>query len=216
MARPTSVIGHASLVLTAALFLSACASTSQGKCGVAPPDPSVLPTATDTNTEPDTDTTTEPSACEGTPEPPPEFASKLEAIDDPELLASAIGAPDKGMLCQGQVYTVSETFTIYRAWNSTNPGSELGKWWAFTEPAGSVAQYREDYEICYQWSPLDKMTSCTVKAGTKLVVGNGQSAFCSEYLSYPVSAALQIYLADASAATEGCTAFTAAFEWQPG
>lgn len=154
-----------------------------------------------------------PSACEGEPTPPPAFAAKLEPIEDPELLASALGEPTKGMLCQGEVYEVTETFTIYRAWNSTNPGSELGKWWAFSEPAGSVAQYREDYEICYQWSPLDKMTRCTLEAGTKIVVGNGQSAYCSEYLSYPASATLQIYLEDADSATEQCEAFTAEFAW---
>ena len=201
------------------LALLGCASPNTRDCTTPPSDPNTVSAdasdagSSEESREPDSDDPPAASVCEGEPTPPPEFAAKLQAIEDPELLASAIGEPTKGMLCQGEVYEVTEAFTIYRAWNSTNPGSELGKWWAFSQPAGSVAQYREDYEICYQWSPLDKMTRCAVKAGTKIVVGNGQSAYCSEYLSYPPSAALQIYLEGADSATEQCEAFTAEFAW---
>lgn len=159
-------------------------------------------------------TNTVASTCVGSPTPPAEFAPFLQQTSDPELLNAALGEPTKGGLCQGQVYSVTKDFTIFRAWNSTNPYSELGSWWAFYEPAGKVAKYRSDYEICYQWSPLDKMTSCTLKAGSKVVIGNGQSAFCSEYLSYPASAALQIYMQDAGDQTDACSSFSGVFKWQ--
>lgn len=155
----------------------------------------------------------EPQECIGSVIPPAEVTGKLNPIEDQQLLQNALGEPGKGGLCQGKVYEVTEAFTIYRAWNSTNPGSELGQWWAFGKPMGRVAQYREDYEICYQWSPLDMMTECTLSAGSKIVVGNGQSAVCSQYLTYPVSASQQIYLENASEHTMECSPFIGLFNW---
>lgn len=154
--------------------------------------------------------------CPGNTELPVNLAGKLEAIEDEPLLKSALGQPTKGKLCQGQVYQSKENsnLTIYRAWNSTNPNSELGIWWAFHRPEGKVSQYRSDYEICYQWSPLDKLTTCTLKAGVKVVVGTGQSATCSEYLTYPVSAAKQIYIQDAGTSVSNCTVYDAKFSWE--
>lgn len=159
-------------------------------------------------------TTSTTQACVGNPTPPAEFAPFLQETSDSALLNAALGEPTKGGLCQGQVYSVTQDFTVFRAWNSTNPNSELGSWWAFYQPAGKVAKYRSDYEICYQWSPLDKMTQCTLKAGSKIVIGNGQSAYCSEYLSYPASAALQIYMQNAGEQTELCSSFNGVFDWQ--
>lgn len=158
----------------------------------------------------------ESQACEGTTQLPATLSASFTAVENPALLASALGKPEKGSLCQGQVYRANADtrVAIYRAWNSTNPGSVYGHWWAFTQPTGSIAQYRENFEICYQWSPLDKLVTCTLKAGTEVVVGNGQSARCSEYLTYPVSAIQQVYLADAADSTHNCTQATAVFGWQ--
>ena len=154
--------------------------------------------------------------CVGSTDIPAAFADNFEAVTDAALLTDSLGEPTKGKLCQGEVYESKPNadIVIYRAWNSTNPGSKLGSWWALYEPAGAVADYREDYEICYQWSPLDKMVRCTLKAGTKVVVGNGQSAFCSAYLTYPVSESQQVYIQDAANAVENCTTFTAEFSWK--
>lgn len=161
---------------------------------------------------------TEPSAngCIGSTELPAKYKGKFIAVEDAALLAESLGEPSKGKLCQGQVYELKqgESVVIYRAWNSTNPGSEKGKWWAASKPKGKTAGYREDYEICYQWSPLDKLTSCTLKAGTKVVIGNGQSAECSQYLTYPVSAAQQIYIENAAASVEDCKTYDAVFSWK--
>ncbi|MCE9687336.1 hypothetical protein LZP73_14165 [Shewanella sp. AS16] len=155
--------------------------------------------------------------CPGTTALPPALADKFIPIEDPELLAQSLGETDQGKLCQGQVYRVKEDTEIplYRAWNSTNPNSKMGNWWAFSVPAGSSSQYRQQYEICYQWSPLDRMSSCTLKANTKVVVGTGQSATCSEYLTYPTSVEQQIYIDQADTALEECNTFTGHFDWQP-
>lgn len=157
-----------------------------------------------------------PSPCLGSTDLPEEFAGKFIKAEAPELLANALGQPSKGGLCQGQVYELVEgaEVTIYRAWNSTNPNSEFGRWWAGALPEGKSADYREDYEICYQWSPLDKLTTCTLKAGTRVVIGNGQSAKCSEYLTYPVSAAQQMYIENAEESVLDCTGYDAVFQWQ--
>ena len=158
-----------------------------------------------------------PVSCPGTIELPFDFLTKLDEVFDEAMLESALGKPEEGKLCQGKVYQIKEnsTVTLYRAWNSTNENSRLGQWWAFTQPAGKVAQYRSQYEICYQWSPLDKMTQCNFKAGSKIVIGTGQSAKCSEYLSYPASPELQIYIEDVKLVSTLCKDFDGFFKWIP-
>ncbi len=154
--------------------------------------------------------------CTGSAELPAEFAGLLKPAEDETLLGSARGAPNAGSLCEGKVYVTGDAvnITVYRAWNSTNPNSRMGKWWAFYRPSGKVAQYRSDYEICYEWSPLDKLTQCRIKAGKKVVVGTGQSAKCSPYLTYPTSAAQQIYIEDASSAVSDCEDYDLVFNWK--
>ena len=163
------------------------------------------------------DTTSVPAqACVGTTTLPSSLRDSFVPAVDAELLDASLGEPGKGGLCQGQVYisTGIKNVTLYRAWNSTNPGSTYGKWWAFNRPSGKVAQYREDFEICYQWSPLDKLVTCELKAGTKVVVGNGQSAYCSEYLTYGVSARQQVYISDASQSVINCETADGVLIWQ--
>ncbi len=157
-----------------------------------------------------------PQACIGGMDLPPELASHFEPAQDAQLLNEAIGEPEAGKLCQGRVYKskANTQVTIFRAWNSTNPNSQFGQWWAFDKPSGRISTYRSDYEICYQWSPLDKMVSCTLKPETKVVVGNGQSAKCSEYLTYPVSEEQQVYISDAVSAVTGCTEYNGIMRWE--
>ena len=157
-----------------------------------------------------------PQACIGEVDLPPELAAQFDPVQDAQLLNEAIGEPEKGKLCQGRVYKskANTQVTIFRAWNSTNPNSRFGQWWAFDKPSGRISTYRSDYEICYQWSPLDKMVSCTLKPETKIVVGNGQSAWCSEYLTYPVSEAQQIYMSDADNTVTDCVDYDGVMSWQ--
>ncbi|EPP4294759.1 hypothetical protein [Vibrio navarrensis] len=143
-----------------------------------------------------------------------ELSSQFNPIQDTSLLSQAIGEPLQGKLCQGAVYESTQEVTIYRAWNSTNPNSQLGQWWSFQLPSGYTADYRKNFEICYQWSPLDKLAKCTLKAGAKVVVGNGQSAKCSEYLSYPVSAAQQVFISDAASSVQDCQIYDSVIAWE--
>ena len=154
--------------------------------------------------------------CIGNSSLPENIVDEFDLIDDEVLLNKTLGKPEKGKLCQGQVYKSKKDsqIVIYRAWNSTNPNSKFGKWWAFQKPTGDISKYRSDYEICYQWSPLDKLVSCTLKADTKVVVGTGQSAECSEFLTYPVSNKQQVYIDDASNSLTNCTTFKGEFSWK--
>ena len=58
------------------------------------------------------------------------FSDKFDPITDTQLLGNALGSPNKGKLCQGQVYKSKKDSKVklYRAWNSTNPNSQLGNW----------------------------------------------------------------------------------------
>ncbi|MCB2264449.1 MAG: hypothetical protein LGR52_16155 [Candidatus Thiosymbion ectosymbiont of Robbea hypermnestra] len=157
-----------------------------------------------------------PGACPGSVKLAAERFAAFEPIEDPALLNAALGAPKEGGLCQGQVYKVKENarVTLYRVWNSTNPESRLGKWWALDRPEGKVTEYRTDYDICYQWSPLDKLTHCEFTAGTKVVIGTGQSAECSQYLTYPSSSVQQVYLEQATESVANCRDYDALFRWE--
>ncbi len=154
------------------------------------------------------------STCPGNSLPPGELVANLQQVADPDLLAKAAGEPGLGGLCDGAVYQVLKPFTLYRAWNSTNAESELGKWWAFFKPDGAVAQYRKEYNICYQWTPLDMMTECTIKADTKIVIGPGQSAKCSQWVTHNVSAKKQVYLPDAAQHMSNCRTYRNFFDWR--
>jgi hypothetical protein len=163
------------------------------------------------------------SACEGNTQLPAELIGKFDAVTDPELLARAIGEPEKGGLCEGQVYVAKagETSVVYRSWNSRNDYTKFGSWWAPTLPLGSERTYREDFNICYTWSPLDKLVKCELKAGTKVVVGPGQSAICPPINEYPKtyiippSAKKQVYIENAQETTTNCVVFNSEFNWTP-
>ena len=148
-------------------------------------------------------------------EPATPTPSGFIPIDDPELVNASLGAPGKGALCEGAAYRVTGSPTIYRAFNSTNPQSRLGMWWALQEPAGAISVYRLDYEICGEWSPLDRMVKCQLKEGAAVVLGTGQSAQCNPFLTYPVSSSVQLYLPGANTDALDCTTYTGEFSWVP-
>ncbi|MDD5273865.1 MAG: hypothetical protein PHU14_14265 [Methylovulum sp.] len=157
-----------------------------------------------------------PQACAGTAALPLSLASDFESVEDTVLLTKAIGTENKGALCRGQVYRSKTTSQImlFRAWNSTNPNSKFGNWWTFNKPTGKVADYRKDYGICYQWTPLDMLVQCTLKPSVKVVVGAGQSVQCSQCLTYPVSATQQLFIENSESALSNCTTFSGVLSWQ--
>lgn len=157
------------------------------------------------------------AGCAGDMALPVEFSRKFTAVSDPDLLAQSIGKPSEGRLCQGQVYVAKHNTQImlFRGWNGSNPASEFGELWALKSPRGQIAQYRRDYQLCYQDTALDKMTLCSLKAGAKVVIGTGQSVTCSSSLDYPSSAKKQVYLANADADLFDCSSYNAEFNWTP-
>lgn len=154
--------------------------------------------------------------CIGDLDLPHALALQFEPATDELFLNEALGEPQQGKLCQGRVYQSKENsqVTVYRAWNSTNPHSKFGQWWSFEQPSGLIAQYRTDYGICYQWSPLDKMVKCTLSPNVKVAVGNGQSAQCSEYLTYQSSPKQQVYIVNAADSVVNCTEYDGVMSWQ--
>jgi hypothetical protein len=177
-------------------FLFGCANLPQ-------PTPSTPPVAA-------------PAVCPAPAGLPAPLAAQFEPATDAPLLAKAVGQADKGGLCTGQVFQAKADASVilFRAWNSTNPKSQLGSWWAFDKPEGNIADYRKDYEICYEWTPLDMLVQCRVKPGTKIVVGPGQSMQCSQYVTYSTSPRQQVFIDNAAAALENCTTFNGVFSWQ--
>ena len=145
-------------------------------------------------------------ACVGEIKKPP---AGLTQSKDEELLSKALGASGDGKLCTGSVYLAEQSITVYRVWNSAKSYSVYGGWWSFDQPRGPKHKYRKDNEICPSWSELDRMTSCTIIIGTKIVVGPGQSATCKDF-TYPRSAVNQVYIPNDSLNNviliENCTA----------
>ena len=143
--------------------------------------------------------------CAGQIEMPP--VGLVEA-EDKDLLTKALGASGEGKLCAGRVFVAKQPVMVYRVWNSEKSYTVYGGWWSFNQPMGPKKRYREDNEICPSWSALDRMTSCTIKVGTKIVVGPGQSAQC-EAFTYAKSAVNQVYVPNDSrnavVLVENCT-----------
>jgi hypothetical protein len=132
--------------------------------------------------------------CAGTVIAPP---SGLVETSDLALLASAIDTPGKGKLCKGKVFVVEKEVTVYRVWDAAKAYTLYGGWWSFSLPTGPRDKYREENDICPEWSALDKMSSCVLKIGAHVVVGPGQSAQCNVGL-LPASPTNQVYVANDS------------------
>ncbi len=130
--------------------------------------------------------------CVGTIEPPP----TLNVVSDEALLSSALGAPGQGRLCAGRTYVTTAPMTVFRLWNRSQSHTQFGRWWTLSRPAQPVAQLRESLEICPEWSPLDALSECTLRAGTHVVLGTGQSARCEAGVHYGQSDTVQLYVAN--------------------
>ena len=118
----------------------------------------------------------------------------LMEINDDALLQSAEDINGYGKLCAGKVFAVQKPLTVYRVWDSSRPYSVTGQWWSFDAPKGSRDSYRAAEDICQEWSALDRMSTCTLKVGTHIVVGPGQSVGCQNGLSYQASPVNQVYV----------------------
>lgn len=186
-------------------FLTLALSSALYGCAEAPVQPPVA-----------TPKPVKPQACIGATALPAALQDSFEAVEDGALLDKSLGKANKGALCQGQVYRSKwgSKIVLFRAWNSVKSYTEFGRWWAFVKPEGKIADYRKNYAICYNWTPLDMLDECTLKPGTKIVVGTGQSVECEADLVYPTSEAQQIYIDDAKSALTDCVTYTGVFHWQ--
>ena len=146
-------------------------------------------------------------ACVGSPEQMP---AGLTPVEDAPLLQEALGKTGEGKLCTGRVFAASQagSVTVYRVWNRAKSYTEFGKWWSLGAPMGTVDSYRQENAICPEWSDLNQLTRCTLKAGAHVVIGPGQSAACMS-LTYEKSATNQVYMANDTRVgmlyVEGCT-----------
>lgn len=213
-ARFTSLDASSKLTRLSTLFVSLLGMASLSACMVVvvPPEHNQA----EKSAMPASSASVSTAACIGENSLPAQVAASFVEVQDAALLAQAVQPAGKGGLCQAKVYQSTEPVMIYRAWNSTNPGSRIGSWWAFKKASGSVSQYRRDYEICTQYSPLDRLAQCKLKTGSLIVVGTGQSAQCDQYLTYPASASRQIYMPKeaANSSVNNCEDFDAEFAWK--
>ncbi len=141
--------------------------------------------------------TAQAPACIGTISAP---ATMTPVVDD-ALLANAIGGPNEGKLCMGRTYTTTAPIRVFRLWNRAQPFSLYGRWWTLESPGGSIESLRATYEVCPEWSPLDALSECTLRAGSHVVLGSGQSAQCAGSVRYGQSEALQLYIPNDTRAT---------------
>ncbi len=131
------------------------------------------------------------AACVGTVGPGPDGA---RAVEDLALLARAVGAPEAGKLCAGVVYEATRPIALYRVWQRDRAYTERGRWWSLERPTNSREAYRRDNAICPEWSALDVLSRCELRAGARFVVGTGQSVRCQDRSLLAASAVRQVYV----------------------
>jgi hypothetical protein len=96
-------------------------------------------------------------------------------------VAAAIQPEGQGGISAGLVVKITSDLPVYRMWNGPDKKNaqgftnRIGQWWGFEAPAGSQDEYRRNYDICKDWNDLTWMASCTLKAGSVVAVGPGQS-----------------------------------------
>lgn len=130
-------------------------------------------------------------ACVGSVGAAPDGA---RVVTDAELLARAVGAPEAGKLCAGAVYEAVRPIALYRVWQRDRAYTERGRWWSLERPMISREQYQRDNAICPEWSALDVLSRCELRAGARFVVGTGQSVRCRDQSVLPASATRQVYV----------------------
>lgn len=96
----------------------------------------------------------------------------LAKSDGTAVLCQAVGKEGAGGLRVASEYVVTKPLKVYRlsAWNTP----DYDRWWTFDLPTGSAAEYRVRNVMCSSW-PVDYRTTCTLRVGTVIAIGQGQS-----------------------------------------
>lgn len=111
-------------------------------------------------------------------------ASVLSATDPDyprAVVTSAVKPAGMGGVSEALVVKITQDIAVYRMWNgptkidSRGNTNRLGGWWSYDAPRGTVAEYRNNYEICQGWNDLTWVATCTLKAGAVVAIGPGQS-----------------------------------------
>jgi hypothetical protein len=95
------------------------------------------------------------------------------------------------------VIRTTDDIQVFRMWNGpakvdgNGRTNRIGSWWTYDAPRGNVREYRRDYEICLAWNDLTWVATCTLKKGSVVAIGPGNSvsaATCADKTgreSYP-------------------------------
>lgn len=86
---------------------------------------------------------------------------------------------------------VKQPVTVYRVFSSnfesTKKAGPTGAYWTLDAPSGSKDKFRSSYAVCAEWNDLDKLNTCKVNVGARVVIGPGQSVECESGVKYPQS-----------------------------
>ncbi|NVB37576.1 hypothetical protein G6O69_07010 [Pseudenhygromyxa sp. WMMC2535] len=118
----------------------------------------------------------------------PEMVSQSCTNPPPSGQYSPVKAALQGGVTRGDMVVVLEDVTIYRAFTaqdttteclSDSPAGEIGAWWSVIEPQDPKEAYRDNVGICPAWNDLSMMVTCTLEAGSVVIIGPTQSASCT-------------------------------------
>lgn len=116
-------------------------------------------------------------------------------------------------------YLVRQKTPVWRVWDSTHSDGEVGRWWTLAPPRGSVSEFRKTFDVCREWSQLDRLTTCTLLPGMRVVVGSGHGVRCNPFTSYPDSNRSQVYIPESECTPEFKATKTPSqslqFSWAP-
>lgn len=96
-------------------------------------------------------------------------------------VAGAVKPAGQGGISQALVVKLTADVPVYRMWsgptkkNAQGFTNRIGQWWSYDAPKGSRDDYRKNYEICDGWNDLTWVATCTLKAGSVVAIGPGQS-----------------------------------------
>jgi len=120
-------------------------------------------------------------------EVPPQLAGKVTILgpSDPDYpragFYKAKNEMGKGGISNGLVIKTKEDVTVYRLWNGPlkvddyGNTNRFGAWWSYEPPAGKADTYRKNYGVCTSWNDLSWVAKCTLKTGSVVAIGPGQS-----------------------------------------
>lgn len=131
------------------------------------------------------------NTCTGTVE---DHLDGARSVEDPALLARAVGRLNEGKLCEARVFEATQAITVYRVSQADRANREPGRWWSLERPSGTREGYRAANVICADWSALDVLAQCEIRVGARFVVGNGQSVRCTDGTILAQSEGIQVYI----------------------